>query len=331
MNVLGLETSCDETGAAVVRDGRDILSNVVATSLKEHRKFGGIIPEIASRRQLQFINRVVRAALKEAGVPLNAIDLIAVTESPGLIGSLLVGISFAQALSAALSKPLIKVDHIKAHLYANFLSPPPHSLLPALPAIGLVISGGHTSLYHLKDFRDFKLIGKTLDDAAGEAFDKTGRILGLDYPGGPAIDRLAKRGGNSEIRFTCAALPDTLDFSFSGIKTALFYHHRDHHREPNYSKAKVAFAFQDSLTSVLVKKCIKACEQFNTKTLLIGGGVAANSYLRLMLTAQCAKKALRLFFPPLNLCLDNAAMIAGLGFKLYTLQGGKRRKRRWED
>jgi N6-L-threonylcarbamoyladenine synthase len=316
-NILGIETSCDETAAAVVQDGRYILSNVVSSSLKEHKKYGGIIPEIASRRQMELIHTVVDEALEGAGLTLRDIDAIAVTMSPGLIGSLLVGISFARALAFATGKPLVEVNHIQAHLYANFLTPldekPKPPRLPRLPAVGLVVSGGHSSIFHVRSFRNFRILGQTRDDAAGEAFDKVARILKLGYPGGPVIDRLAKQGRNNEIRFRCADLPETNDFSFSGIKTAVLYYTRKHD-EQNMPTAKIAYAFQDSVVSVLVDKCMAVCKKAKVKTLLLGGGVAANSALRTTLTNRAEEYDLDVFFPPVKLCIDNAAMIAGLGY-----------------
>ena len=332
MFILGIETSCDETAAAVIKDGRIILSNIVASSLAEHQKYGGIIPEIASRRQIELIHTVVKTALKEANLSLNDIDAIAVTQSPGLIGSLLVGISYAKALSFATHKPLIPIDHIKAHLYANFLSSPgndqPQAPIPKLPAVGLVVSGGHSSLYYIKDFQKFNLLGKTRDDAAGEAFDKVARILNLGYPGGPVIDRLAQKGKNDSVRFTCADLPNTADFSFSGVKTAVLYYARKHQNEKGFSVEKVAYSFQNSVVQVLVKKCIATCLKKKVKTLLVGGGVAANSALRNSLLEEAAKHKINVFYPPIKLCIDNAAMIAGLAFQILSKpKGGKNRVR----
>ena len=367
--ILGIETSCDETSAAVVDNGRTVLSNVIVSSLKDHVKFGGVIPEIASRRQLEYINTVVTKALDEAGVTLADIDAVAYTQEPGLIGSLLVGISFAKALGFALKKPFYPVDHIRAHLYANFLQGPTNNnknKLPVLPAIGLVVSGGHTSLYLVKSIHQFRLIGQTLDDAAGEAFDKVARILGLGYPGGPVIDRLAKQVDHSRVHppspndfrnlasadsvrkivkadgpgeakgestlaktgqikashrqsmvglhFTCAQLPGSFDFSFSGIKTAILYYYRDHKNDPDVSLAEIAHAFEKSVVDVLVAKSLLACRKYRIKTLLIGGGVAANSMLRQRLSEEAGRQAVNVHFPPLSLCLDNAAMIAGLGY-----------------
>ena len=319
IHILGIETSCDETAASVVRGGRHVLSNVVASSLKEHQKYGGIIPEIASRRQMELIHLVVQQSLNDAKLRLKDIDAVAVTKAPGLIGSLLVGVSFARALGFALHKPVIEVDHIRAHLYANFLKLENgknkiETALPKLPAIGLVVSGGHTSLYEVKDVHHFRLLGQTRDDAAGEAFDKVARILNLGYPGGPVIDRLAQKGKNQEIRFRCADLPGTDDFSFSGVKTAVLYHVQKNKSQKSNSVAQIAYAFQESVVTVLVEKCINVCRKKKASTLLVGGGVAANSALRQRLVQEAEGHGIKVFFPPLVLCLDNAAMVAGLGF-----------------
>ena len=323
MNILGIETSCDETAAAVVQNGQKVLSNIIVTSLKEHEKYGGIIPEIASRRQLECINAIVREALDHSKLRLKDIDAVAVTSSPGLIGSLLVGISFARALSFTIRKPLIQVDHIRAHVYANFLVDATSPLLcgeevdnlPKLPVIGLVVSGGHTSLYHIKNFHRFQLIGQTLDDAAGEAFDKVARILKLEYPGGPAIDRLAKTVKQTNLRFKPAELPGTFDFSFSGVKTAVLYHHLQARKDKNLPVAEVAYAFQKSVVDILIKKSLAACHKYKAKTLVVGGGVAANTCLRKELIQKGRKEGIRVFFPPFSFCLDNAAMIAGMGYQ----------------
>lgn len=313
MNILGIETSCDETAAAVVKDGRTILSNVVVSSLREHSKYGGIIPEIASRRQLACITAVVDEALRRAGSDEHRLQAIAVTGFPGLIGSLLVGKSFARAYAARLAKPLYEIDHIQAHLYANFLRESgDRTPAPKLPGIGLVVSGGHTSLYHVRDPRHFRLIGRTRDDAAGEAFDKVARVLELGYPGGPAIEKKAGEAKKSAIKFTCARMPDTLDFSFSGIKTAVLYHKREHAAGGEYPVAEVAHAFQDSVTENLADKALDACQKYRCRTLLVGGGVAANKSLRHKLIDRGRIGGINVHFPPMPLCLDNAAMIAGL-------------------
>ncbi|MEI8012156.1 MAG: tRNA (adenosine(37)-N6)-threonylcarbamoyltransferase complex transferase subunit TsaD [Candidatus Omnitrophota bacterium] len=319
MNILGIETSCDETSAAVVRDGREVLSNVVATSLEEHQKFGGIIPEIASRRQLEYINIVTAKAVANAGLSMKDIDAVAVTKTPGLIGSLLVGLTFAGALSYALRKPLVHVNHIHAHIYANYLVERGslsfdhiYADLP-LPAIGLVVSGGHSSLFSIRDFRHFRVIGQTRDDAAGEAYDKVARILALGYPGGPVIDRLARSIKSNDVVFPRAELPGSDDFSFSGVKTAVLYHTRKYAGTDGYSVPKVAAAFQESVISVLAQKSIAACRSRKRFTLLVGGGVAANTSLRERLTDLGAAAGIKVSFPAVSLCMDNAAMVAGLG------------------
>jgi N6-L-threonylcarbamoyladenine synthase len=317
MVILGIETSCDETAAAVVCDGVKVLSNVIATSLKDHQRFGGIIPEIASRRQIEYIHWVVAESLSRAHMTLKDIDAIAVTRAPGLIGSLLVGLMFARGLGRATGLPLIEIDHIKAHLYANYLQLPkeiPACPLKRIPAVGLVVSGGHSSLFYITHFKNFKLLGATRDDAAGEAFDKVARILGLGYPGGPVIDRLAAGGFNEEIKFPQAPLLGSYDFSFSGTKTAVLYYSQKNKNKPDYSPAKVAYAFQESVVAVLVEKSLKACRKLKVNTLLVGGGVAANSALRRQLQAQAGIRGVDVFFPPMVLCLDNAAMIAGLAY-----------------
>lgn len=318
MNILGLETSCDETAAAVVVNGVVAKSNIIATSLKEHQAFGGIIPEIASRRQIESIAPVVAEALKKSQCTLEDIDAIAVTVKPGLLGSLLVGIAYARGLARALNKPLIEVNHVEAHMYANFVQLPGKDVpdFNVLPAIGLVVSGGHTSLYEITSFKKMKLLGLTRDDAAGEAFDKVARLLDLGYPGGPIIDKLARDGVNNDIRFPQAQLESSYDFSFSGLKTAVLYYTRKHKDTSGYSIPKVVYAFQESVVASLVKKSLGACKKKKIKTLLVGGGVAANSRLRQRLTEEGANQGVNVYFPAMPLCLDNGAMIAGLGYHL---------------
>ena len=319
MNILGIESSCDETSAAIVTDGTVLRSNIVASSLPDHQRFGGVIPEIASRRQLEYISLVVSEALNNASLRKEDLDAIAVTLKPGLIGSLLVGISFAKAFSAALDKPFIGINHVHAHIYANCLRKPEasHETGPVLPAIGLAVSGGHSSLYFIRDFRSFKLIGETRDDAAGEAYDKVARILGLGYPGGPVIDKIARSVTNNTLRFKCAQLEGSYDFSFSGIKTAVLYHVREHGIQPGPETACVVAAFQESVVASLVEKSLLACRKKKVKTLLVGGGVSANSALRSLLSSRAQQEGIRVFFPPFDLCTDNAAMIAGLAFHYY--------------
>ncbi len=318
MHILGIETSCDETAAAIVQDGRRIRSSIVSSSLKEHTRYGGIIPEIASRRQLEAINPVVRRAAQEARCDLSRVNAIAVTKAPGLIGSLLVGLSFARALSLALHKPLIEIDHVQAHLYAPLLNeavkgktPPPPAVLPA---VGMIVSGGHTSLYLIKSWTHFKRLGKTRDDAAGEAFDKVARILNLGYPGGPVIDRMARQASGHTPAFSCAEIPGTYDFSFSGIKTAVLYYQQKNKIQDSAHKAGIVRAFQESVVSILVKKCIAACLDFRIRNLIIGGGVAANSRLREVLEDAATSNSIKVYSPALSLCMDNAAMVAGLAY-----------------
>ena len=314
MNILGIETSCDETSAAIVNN-KTILSCITASSLKEHSFYGGVIPEIASRRQLEFIVDIVKQSLSAANCSLSDIAAIAVTKKPGLIGSLLVGTSFANALSFALEKPLIPVNHIEAHLYANFLVDKDIDKpnLPNLPAIGLVVSGGHTNLFFIDKGFKLKLLGSTRDDAVGEAFDKVARILNLGYPGGPVIDKLASSVENNDLKFKCADLPGTWDFSFSGIKTAVLYHYRDNKDKENFNIANIVNAFQTSVIKVLVDKAINACKKYNCSDLVVGGGVAANSHLRSSLTSKGQSNKIKVYFPRMALCMDNAAMVAGLG------------------
>ncbi len=319
MRVLGIETSCDETSASVVKDGRVVLSNITASSLRLHKKYQGIIPEIASRAHIESISLVTKQALQEAGVKIKDIDMICVTKGPGLVGSLLVGISFAKALSFALGKPLLGVGHLEAHLYASFLSERkrrtnPKKQTALLPCIGLVVSGGHTSLYYINQDFNFRLISATADDAVGEAFDKVAKILNLGYPGGPVIEKLAKEGSADSVRFSCRGSQD-LGFSFSGIKTAVLYKTQNTERKPH--DADIAASFQKAVVETLVEKSLLACEHKKIATLVVGGGVAANSYLRKRMEEEARLRKVRVFFPDFTLSLDNAAMIAGLGYQWY--------------
>ncbi|MFH1201376.1 MAG: tRNA (adenosine(37)-N6)-threonylcarbamoyltransferase complex transferase subunit TsaD [Candidatus Omnitrophota bacterium] len=313
MHVLGIETSCDETAAAVVRNGNKVLSNVVSSSVDFHAKYGGVIPEIASRFHVETIVQVAREALRKAKKDIADVDLIAVTANPGLVTSLLIGISFARALSFGRGVPIVEVDHTKAHLWAIYLEQKVR-----LPVVGLVVSGGHTNLYYLKDALNFIKLGATLDDACGEAFDKVATILGLRYPGGPIIDKLAQKGDPARFNFSCAELPGTLDFSFSGIKTAVLYFVRKQPALKRDSRliSDIAASFQKSVVDILVKKALLACGLKKTKDIIVGGGVAANSYLRKHLTEEAACRGIKAHFPSINFCLDNAAMIAGLGYQM---------------
>ncbi|MDD5281715.1 MAG: tRNA (adenosine(37)-N6)-threonylcarbamoyltransferase complex transferase subunit TsaD [Candidatus Omnitrophica bacterium] len=312
MIVLGIETSCDETGAAIVKDGRKVLANIVVSSLKIHSKYGGVIPEIASRMQLESITGVYCAAIKAAKIKAEEIDLIAVTTGPGLPGSLLVGVSFAKALALSLAKPVLGVNHVYSHIYANILS----YRNIKLPCVALVVSGGHTSLFYVKDFSKIQVLGQTQDDACGEAFDKVAKIMGLGYPGGPLIERLARNGNKNKIRFACSGTKDELDFSFSGIKTAVLYYLKDNPVKIK-SRGDLAASFQESVTDVLVRKSLLACKRKKVKHLLIGGGVAANGYLRQKFISASGNAGVDCFFPEIGLCMDNAAMVGGLAYFLY--------------
>ncbi|MDD5561412.1 MAG: tRNA (adenosine(37)-N6)-threonylcarbamoyltransferase complex transferase subunit TsaD [Candidatus Omnitrophica bacterium] len=313
MIVLGIETSCDETGIGIVRDGKSVMANLVVSSLKIHSKYGGVIPEIASRLQLESIGRVYSAAIKEAGIKTEDIDLIAVTKGPGLPGSLLVGVSFAKALALSLGKPILGVNHVYSHIYANILC---HRNIK-LPSVALVVSGGHTSLFYVKDFSDIRVLGQTRDDACGEAFDKVAKIMGLGYPGGPLIEKLARDGNKNKIKFACSGTQEELDFSFSGIKTAVWYYLKNNRQKIKSGNASLAASFQESVINVLIKKSLLACRRKNAKRLLIGGGVAANSCLRQKLLSSARSEGIDCFFPTISLCMDNAAMVSGLAYFLY--------------
>ncbi|MGH7198350.1 MAG: tRNA (adenosine(37)-N6)-threonylcarbamoyltransferase complex transferase subunit TsaD [Candidatus Omnitrophota bacterium] len=317
MITLGIETSCDETSVAVLKDGREILSNVIFSSLKEHKAFGGVVPEIASRAQLETVLACLDVAMKKARVTLENLDLIAVTQGPGLMGSLLVGLSAAKALAFSLKKPLVGVDHVIAHAYSGFLSDPSIRF----PCLGLVISGGHTLLVKMTSPSRVKILGRTIDDAAGEAFDKVAKILGLGYPGGPEIDRLSRGQDTNRSYFTRPFLSnDSLNFSFSGIKTAVFYKVEKLKKKKlltNSAKKAVCAGFQEAVCDVLVKKSLRAAKAHGLGTLVVGGGVSANSRLREKLKKAAAGEGITVVFPPLAFCQDNAAMIAGLGTALY--------------
>lgn len=317
MLILGIETSCDETAASVVKNGADILSNVISSSLKYHKKFGGVVPEIATRHHVENIDKVINRSLHDAGLEIKDIGAFSVTDGPGLMGSLLIGISCAKAMSYCLNKPLIAVDHLKAHIYSAIMTKEE----PKFPFMGLVISGGHTRLYLVEAFDRFKLLGDTVDDAVGEAYDKVSKILGLGYPGGPVIDALAKKGNPSTVRFTCKAVNNGLDFSFSGIKTAVLYYVQGQGtRDRGQGKTKkedICASFQEAVLRVIVGNSIKAMDKYKTKSLVIGGGVSANSRLRDLMQREARYRDFKLYFPPLSLCSDNAAMVAGLGYRLY--------------
>jgi N6-L-threonylcarbamoyladenine synthase len=338
MLILGLETTCDETSAAVVRDGRQVLSNVVASQIDLHAKFGGVVPEVAARAHLESLNLIVDEALRAAAItrPAEQLDAVAVTNCPGLIGCLLVGTAAAKAFAFAWQKPLLAVNHVQAHLYSVMLDDPSADLPPEIenrkskienpdfPAIGLVMSGGHSSLYHVHSFHNLRRIGQTQDDAVGEAFDKVAAILQLGYPGGPLIDQLSDEGDPNAIKFPAGHLDkDSLNFSFSGLKTAVLYHvngrkgrERDASSLSRQQKADVAASFQKTAAAMLVEKIRRAALRYPTRCLLIGGGVSANRAIRAAVTQLGTELNLPVFIPPMRYCTDNAAMTAGIAYDL---------------
>jgi len=309
--VLGIETSCDETSCAVVVNGREVLSNVINSQIDIHTLYGGVVPEIASRCHTEVINQVVKEALKQAGKTLEDIDVVSCTYGPGLVGALLVGVSYAKGLSYAISKPLVGVNHIEGHIAANYISHP--DLKP--PFLCLIISGGHTHLVHVKDYTNFEIIGKTRDDAIGEAYDKIARIIGLGYPGGPKVDKLAYEG-TANIELPKPNI-EGLDFSFSGIKTAVI---NLHHKNPDVNKADLCASFEKVTTEILINNSLKAIENIkgtNIDKIVLAGGVSANSYIRKEFT-KLEEKGIKTYYPELKLCTDNAAMIATAGYYNYT-------------
>lgn len=316
--ILGIESSCDETAAAVVKNGREILSNVINTQISIHKKFGGVVPEVASRRHIETIDDVIDEALLKAGVTFDDIDAIAVTYGPGLIGALLVGVSAAKALAYALDKPLVPVHHIKGHISANFAA---HTDLEP-PFICLVASGGHSHIVNVQSYTDFEVMGRTRDDAAGEAFDKVARVLGLGYPGGPLVDKLAKEGNCEAVKFPRVKMDgESLDFSFSGVKTAVInYLHKLDQNGEEYNKADIAASFQAAVTDVLCEHTIEAARKKGHKTIALAGGVASNSALREKMEMMCKKHGINVIYPPPVLCTDNAAMIACAGY--YEFKNG---------
>ena len=309
--ILGIESSCDETSVAVVKNGRTVLSNVINTQIAIHTQFGGVVPEIASRKHVENISNVTKQALKEANVTFDDIDAIACTYGPGLVGALLVGVSYAKALSYVINKPLVGTNHIKGHIAANYITNP--NLKP--PFLCLVISGGHTHLVHIKNYKDFEIMGKTRDDAIGEAFDKVARVIELGYPGGPKVDNLAKEG-NANI-----VLPKThfenLDFSFSGIKTSVI---NLHHKNPDVNKADLCASFEKTVTEELINNTLEAAKILNINKIALAGGVSANSYIRASFE-NLKNDGYEIYYPELKLCTDNAAMIASAGY--YEFINGK--------
>ena len=306
--VLGIETSCDETSVSVVRNGREVLSNVINSQIKIHEQYGGVVPEIASRSHVEVINVVMKEALKRAKVEIDDIDVIATTYGPGLVGALLVGVSYAKGLSYATKKPLIGVNHIEGHISANYITW--KDLKP--PFICLIISGGHTHLAHVKSYDDMKIIGKTRDDAIGEAFDKVARVVGLGYPGGPKVDKLAKEG-EPNIKLPITHF-ENMDFSFSGIKTAII---NLNHKNPDINKADLCASFEYAATTMLLENVKKALKETGLNKIVLAGGVSANSYIRQEFAKYAEKEKIELFYPEPILCTDNAAMIASAGYYNY--------------
>jgi N6-L-threonylcarbamoyladenine synthase len=325
LRILGIETSCDETGIGIVEQGRHVLSNSVVSSLQQHRPYGGVIPEIAARAHVEALWEVMALALEEAQLRPEELDAIAVTQGPGLPGALHIGMAFAKGLALALERPLIPVDHLAAHLYAGQMTEP--DLEP--PFVGLVVSGGHTLLSVVHPDARFELLGETKDDAVGEAFDKVAKVLGLGYPGGPVIDRLAEHGRVDKKLFPRAQTKGAFDFSFSGLKTAVYQYVQrlgsaglSAGGAPQLTEAQVAdvaASFQETAVETLVAKTLKVAQRTGLRTLVIGGGVACNRRLRARFAEEAAAHKLRAVFPPPALCVDNGAMVAGLGFALLKL------------
>ncbi|HXX29641.1 MAG TPA: tRNA (adenosine(37)-N6)-threonylcarbamoyltransferase complex transferase subunit TsaD [Myxococcaceae bacterium] len=314
MRVLGLETSCDETAAAVVEGGRRALSDVVSTQVDIHRRWGGVVPELASRNHVVQVLPVVDEALARAGVSLSELDLIAVTTGPGLLGALLVGLQTARGLAAATGLPVLGVNHLEGHLLAVRLLED----APEPPFLGLVVSGGHTSLYLVEAYGRYRRLGATRDDAAGEAYDKVARLLGLPYPGGLPIDRLAQSGDSRAIRFPRALnAPDAVDWSFSGLKTAVRSHLRTHGVPEGQALADLCASFQEAVADALSRKAVAAARRLGIPRLVLCGGVAANSRLRALTVERAAERDIRVFLPPVRLCTDNAAMIAVAGTEAW--------------
>ena len=318
MLVLGLETSCDETAAAVLKDGDTLLSNVINDQIGIHSKYGGIVPELAGRSHIDRVHRVIEEAVKEAGVQLRDLDLIAVTMGPGLIGSLLVGLNTAKGLSYGLNTPMIGVNHLEGHLLAIFLQKKIQ-----FPFVALIVSGGHTDLYRASDFGQYKLLGRTRDDAAGESFDKVGKMLGLPYPGGPAIERLARKGNGKAHKFPRAYLEKgSLDFSFSGLKTSvrIFLQQREQGNRITLTDEDISAGFQDAVIDVLVDKLISACKKEKISRIVVTGGVAANGALREAVRNAAQSHGFEASFPDRIFCTDNAAMIACAGYHKFVRQ-----------
>lgn len=318
LNILGIESSCDETAAAVVVNGREELSSIVSSQVDTHRKYGGVVPEIASRKHIEAVISIIHEAVESAGLQLNDMDGIAVTQGPGLVGSLMVGLSVAKGMSYSLDIPMINVDHLQAHISAIHLE---HEI--EFPFVALIVSGGHTNLYYVKGHTEFELIGKTRDDAAGEAFDKAAKILGLGYPGGVEIDRLSRTGDTKKIKFPRPFLDkDNFDFSYSGLKTSLLYHIKDNPVNNEQDLMDLCASYQEAIVDTLIKKTLSAALIYNANQIVICGGVACNSRLRGLSSEIFSSEGIDVFIPSPRFCTDNAAMIAALGY--HMLIGGQR-------
>lgn len=312
---MAIESSCDETSVAILLEGREVLSNIIASQIKVHQMFGGVVPEIASRHHLDNVNRVADEALKEAGITMDDVDLIGVTYGPGLVGALLIGLATAKAYAMATGKPLVGVHHIQGHICANYIE---HKELEP-PFMALVISGGHTNIVEVTDYNQCHVLGQTRDDAAGEAYDKVARVLGLGYPGGPKIDKIAVEGNPHAVQFKRVYLEkDSLDFSFSGIKTGVLnYVNSEKQAGREINVPDVAASFQQAVLEVIVKKTVGAAVQMKKDKIVMAGGVASNSRLRSMMEEACAKEGIRLYYPSPVLCTDNAAMIGCAAYYKY--------------
>lgn len=320
MKVLGIESSCDETAASVVENGRDVLSNVIASQVEEHKIYGGVVPEIASRRHTEAICSVVDKALEDAGCTLDDIDAVAVTYAPGLIGALLVGVNYAKGLSFSTDIPLVPVHHLRGHIAANYISD--SEVKP--PFLALVVSGGHSHIINVKSYTEFEVIGRTRDDAAGEAMDKAARTVGLPYPGGVNLDKIAVNGDENKYKFPVPKIADSkYDFSFSGLKTfAVNLVHNASQKGGTVLPEDLGASFIKAVTDLLVSHTMLAAEDTDAKTIVLAGGVSANSRLRRIMAEECEKRGIRLFMPQLKYCGDNAAMIASQGY--YEYLDGKR-------
>ena len=306
--IMGIESSCDETSIAIVKNGREVLSNIINSQIKIHEEYGGVVPEIASRYHTEVINGLMKESIEEAGIKLDEIDAIAVTQGPGLVGALLVGVSYAKGLSYVTGKPLVAVNHIEGHIAGNYIT---HKDLEP-PFLCLIISGGHTHLVRVKSYTEFEVLGKTRDDAVGEAFDKVARVVGLGYPGGPKVDNLAKEG-SPNIKLSVTHM-EGLDFSFSGIKTAVI---NLNHKDPNINKADLCASFQKAVTDMLITNVDKAVNMYNENKIVIAGGVSRNSYIRASFDEYAKNKNINVYYPEPILCTDNAAMIAAAGYNNF--------------